>query len=178
GRRPIRLPGAVGFAASGSAPDGHTEPAVDDERLAGDVRGLVAEQEERALRDLPRRALAAGRDPNLPAPRVGLGGQAAERRVDQARHEQVDAQAWGALDRGVAAERLERGLRGGVRGIGHRLAPRQRADEHDRGALAERGQSLASALAASRSATATAAPSRANSTDIARPLPGGGSSIP
>ena len=138
-RRPSRrLP----QAATGAAPATGRRPPRASGRHVG---GLRRQQVERRVGHLPRRALAPQRYPHAAAVRGQLGGQPAERGVDQAGNHQVHAHARRALDGRGAREALERGLRGAVRRDRHVLERRERADQSDRPAVGERGQQVLAA---------------------------------
>src|SRR4029079_3161805 len=93
------------------------ETAVDGYQLTGDVTRVVAQQEHDRCCDLPRGSLATDRYRRSTAARSTRGRPAAERRVDQARRDDVRAHALArALERDVATEAGERSLRGVVRG--------------------------------------------------------------
>ena len=106
------------------SPWGDGQPAVHDQALAGDIARLAREQEDGGVRDLPRRPLTSGGDRDLVAQRADLGREPAERGVDQARHQQIGPDAGCAFHRGLATERLERRLGGGV--DRERASPRAR----------------------------------------------------
>src|SRR3954452_18954890 len=69
------------------------ESAVDDDALPGDVAGLVGQQEDRRVRYLPGRPLAAERDRRARPAGTPARRQAPERRVHEARREHVGAHA-------------------------------------------------------------------------------------
>ena len=113
--------------------------AVDGQHDAGDVRALVAAQEQHRVRDVPRVA--------HPAEQVEAGahvvGDRADRRLhrrrDDAREHRVDAHVVAPVRAGEVDRQAElRGLRRAVRGVRRtRVANgRDRADVHDRAAAA------------------------------------------
>src|SRR5437879_1433157 len=120
------------------------QAAVDGDHLAGDVARVVAEQEHDGRRDLPRRSLTAERHRRAAAARAALRRAATERRVDQARRNDVRAHALArAFEGDVTAQSTQRGFRRVVCGDARPWAEsRDRRDEHDRpagGHLRQRG---------------------------------------
>src|SRR6059058_3754512 len=83
--------GTTSTKARSPSHPGERQAAVDDEGLPGYVAGLVLEQEDRHVRDLPCGPLTPERDWRALPARSHLRREPAERRVDQARREQVRA---------------------------------------------------------------------------------------